>query len=127
MNRFEPSTFQPGAMTKVCILFNWQLQIFLFQKLVNSVLNPNNIKCVVYIQSLVTEWFTYQRYVMKTLASKVEEIVENGEIPEEDVHLPGVYVKGVLKGSQYQKRIEVSQLAWVRQGEIQHIALSVVF
>ena len=46
-------------------------------------------------------------------AFKVEEIVENGEIPVEDVHLPGVYVKGVLKGSQYQKRIEVSQLAWV--------------
>jgi len=48
---------------------------------------------------------------MKTIVSKVEEIVENGEIPEEDVHLPGVYVKGVLKGSQYQKRIEVRELA----------------
>ena len=45
---------------------------------------------------------------MKMPAFKVEEIVENGEIPEEDVHLPGVYVKGVLKGLQYQKRIEVS-------------------
>ena len=49
-------------------------------------------------------------------ASKVEEIVENGEIPEEDVHLPGVYVQGVLKGSHYQKRIEVSLLTWVYQG-----------
>lgn len=38
---------------------------------------------------------------------KVEEIVESGEIPEEDVHLPGVYVQGILKGSHYQKRIEV--------------------
>ena len=47
------------------------------------------------------------RGVVKTFAFKVEEIVENGEIPVEDVHLPGVYVKGVLKGSQYQKRIEV--------------------
>jgi len=54
---------------------------------------------------------------VKTLASKVEEIVENGEIPEEDVHLPGVYVKGVLKGSQYQKRIEVRKLC---QYEIWH-------
>ena len=44
---------------------------------------------------------------MKTFAFKVEEIVENGEIPVEDVHLPGVYVKGVLEGSQYEKRIEV--------------------
>ena len=59
------------------------------------------------VKNHVTECFSYQRYVVKTLASKVEEIVENGEIPEEDVHLPGVYVKGVLKGSQYQKRIEV--------------------
>ena len=48
------------------------------------------------------------RGVVKMFAFKVEEIVENGEIPVEDVHLPGVYVKGVLKGSQYQKRIEVS-------------------
>lgn len=33
--------------------------------------------------------------------------MESGEIPEEDVHLPGVYVQGILKGSHYQKRIEV--------------------
>ncbi len=46
----------------------------------------------------------------KILCSKVEEIVENGEIPEENVHLPGVYVKGILKGSNYQKRIEVSKI-----------------
>ena len=44
----------------------------------------------------------------RLFAFKVEEIVENGEIPLEDVHLPGVYVKGLLKGSHYQKRIEVS-------------------
>ena len=41
---------------------------------------------------------------------KVEEIVENGEIPAEDIHLPGVYVKGLLTGSNYEKRIEVSYL-----------------
>ena len=47
-------------------------------------------------------------YLVHTFVVKVEEIVENGEIPEEDVHLPGVYVKGIMKGSNYQKRIEVS-------------------
>jgi len=34
--------------------------------------------------------------------------VEKGEISPEDIHLPGVYVKGLLKGSKYEKRIEVS-------------------
>lgn len=42
----------------------------------------------------------------KFTIAEVEEIVESGEIPEEDVHLPGVYVQGILKGSHYQKRIE---------------------
>lgn len=36
--------------------------------------------------------------------------MENGEIPAEDIHLPGVYVKGLLTGSNYEKRIEVSYL-----------------
>lgn len=35
MNRFEPLTFQPGAMTKVCILLIGSYKFFLFQKLVN--------------------------------------------------------------------------------------------
>lgn len=42
----------------------------------------------------------------KFTIAEVEEIVENGEIPPEDIHLPGVYVKGLLKGSNYEKRIE---------------------
>lgn len=37
---------------------------------------------------------------------EVEEIVEIGEIPPEDVHLPSIYVQGILKGSSYEKRIE---------------------
>ncbi|XP_067027519.1 succinyl-CoA:3-ketoacid coenzyme A transferase 1, mitochondrial-like [Acropora muricata] len=42
----------------------------------------------------------------KFTIAEVEEIVEDGEIPPEDVHLPGVYVQGLLKGSSYEKRIE---------------------
>ncbi len=38
---------------------------------------------------------------------EVEEIVEVGEIPAEDVHLPSVYVQGIIKGDAYEKRIEV--------------------
>lgn len=38
---------------------------------------------------------------------KVEEIVEIGNLSAEDIHLPGIYVKGLLKGSNYEKRIEV--------------------
>lgn len=38
---------------------------------------------------------------------QVEEIVENGEILLEDIYLLGVYVKGLLKGFNYEKRIEV--------------------
>ena len=38
---------------------------------------------------------------------KVEEIVEIGDLSAEDIHLPGIYVKGLLEGSNYEKRIEV--------------------
>ncbi|XP_005109804.1 succinyl-CoA:3-ketoacid coenzyme A transferase 1, mitochondrial [Aplysia californica] len=38
--------------------------------------------------------------------AEVEEIVEMGEIPQEDVHVPHIYVQRVIKGSNYQKRIE---------------------
>ena len=31
-----------------------------------------------------------------------------GAIPAEDVHLPNVYVQGIIKGDAYEKRIEVS-------------------
>ena len=36
----------------------------------------------------------------------MEEIVEAGSIPPEDVHLPAIYVQRVHKGLQYEKRIE---------------------
>ncbi|XP_059162822.1 succinyl-CoA:3-ketoacid coenzyme A transferase 1, mitochondrial-like [Physella acuta] len=38
--------------------------------------------------------------------AEVEEIVEAGEIPEEDVHVPHIYVQRVIKGPKYEKRIE---------------------
>ncbi|KAK3698191.1 hypothetical protein QZH41_019284, partial [Actinostola sp. cb2023] len=42
----------------------------------------------------------------KVTIAEVEEIVENGEIPAEDIHVPGVYVNRVIKGENYEKRIE---------------------
>ncbi len=44
----------------------------------------------------------------KTTIVEVEEIVDIGEISPEDVHLPGVYVQGIIQGKIYEKRIEVS-------------------
>ncbi|KAI8786959.1 succinyl-CoA:3-ketoacid coenzyme A transferase 1 mitochondrial [Biomphalaria glabrata] len=38
--------------------------------------------------------------------AEVEEIVEAGEIPQEDVHVPHIYVQRVIKGPKYEKRIE---------------------
>ncbi|KAI0224557.1 Succinyl-CoA:3-ketoacid coenzyme A transferase 1, mitochondrial [Lamellibrachia satsuma] len=37
---------------------------------------------------------------------EVEEIVDTGEIPAEDVHLPSIYVHKLLKGKIFEKRIE---------------------
>ena len=37
---------------------------------------------------------------------EVEEIVEVGEISPENVHLPSIYVQGILKGDKYENRIE---------------------
>lgn len=38
--------------------------------------------------------------------AEVEEIVEAGEIDPDDVHLPGIYVNRVIKGSSFEKRVE---------------------
>ena len=46
-------------------------------------------------------------FVTLRYSLKVEEIVEIGDLSAEDIHLPGIYVKGLLKGSNYEKRIEV--------------------
>ena len=39
---------------------------------------------------------------------EVEEIVDVGVLPEEDIHLPSIYVQAIIKGDKYEKRIEVS-------------------
>ncbi len=45
----------------------------------------------------------------KTTIAEVEEIVEVGEIPPEHVHIPSIYVKRVVLGKNYEKRIEVGR------------------
>lgn len=54
----------------------------------------------------------------KITIAEVEEIVENGSIPPEDVHVPSIYVQRVLLGSKFEKRIEVKLqvevLLWIR-------------
>ena len=42
----------------------------------------------------------------KVCIVEVEEIVETGTIPPDDVHLPNIYVQRVIKGDSYEKRIE---------------------
>jgi 3-oxoacid CoA-transferase/3-oxoacid CoA-transferase subunit A len=42
----------------------------------------------------------------KITIAEVEELVEVGEIPPDQVHTPGIYVKRIVVGSGYQKRIE---------------------
>jgi 3-oxoacid CoA-transferase subunit A len=38
--------------------------------------------------------------------AEVEHLVEVGEIPPDSVHLPSIYVKRILQGSHYERRIE---------------------
>lgn len=40
-------------------------------------------------------------------AFQVEEVVETGEIPPEQVHVPGIYIDRIISGEKYEKRIEV--------------------
>jgi len=42
----------------------------------------------------------------KITIAEVEEIVEIGEIPPDQIHIPSIYVQRVIKGESYQKRIE---------------------
>jgi len=42
----------------------------------------------------------------KVTIAEVEEIVEIGEIGPDQVHVPSIYVQKIIKGSEYQKRIE---------------------
>lgn len=42
----------------------------------------------------------------KVVIAEVEEIVEPGQIDPDQVHVPAVYVHRIIKGKNYQKRIE---------------------
>lgn len=42
----------------------------------------------------------------KVTIAEVEEIVDVGQIPPEDVHIPNVFVHRIIKGTSYEKRIE---------------------
>ena len=46
----------------------------------------------------------------KVTIAEVEEIVENGSILPEDVHIPSIYVQKVVLGKKFEKRIEVHKL-----------------
>lgn len=42
----------------------------------------------------------------KTTIVEVEEVVDIGEIPEDSVHVPAIYVDRIITGEKYEKRIE---------------------
>ena len=42
----------------------------------------------------------------KITVAEVEELVEIGELPPDQIHTPGVFVQRIFKGTNYQKRIE---------------------
>lgn len=47
----------------------------------------------------------------KITIAEVEEIVEVGEIPPDQIHIPSIYVQKVILGPSYEKRIERTTLA----------------
>jgi 3-oxoacid CoA-transferase len=47
----------------------------------------------------------------KHTIAEVEELVEIGEIPPDQVHTPGIYVQQIVQGSGYEKRIEKRTVA----------------
>ena len=42
----------------------------------------------------------------KVTVAEVEELVEPGQLAPDGIHTPGIYVKRIIKGPQYEKRIE---------------------
>jgi 3-oxoacid CoA-transferase subunit A len=42
----------------------------------------------------------------KITIAEVEELVPAGELDPDQIHLPGIYVHRIFKGSNYEKRIE---------------------
>jgi len=43
----------------------------------------------------------------KITIAEVEEIVDVGEIDQDTVHVPGIYVNRLIHGTDYEKKIEV--------------------
>jgi acyl CoA:acetate/3-ketoacid CoA transferase len=60
----------------------------------------------------------------KVTIAEVEEIVENGTIPPEDVHVPSIYVQRVLLGSKFEKRIEVIRTVVIFLMNLTHIKIT---
>ena len=51
----------------------------------------------------------------KVTIAEVEKVVEVGEINQDDVHVPGIYVNRIIEGANYEKMIEVylyTYIAW---------------
>ena len=46
----------------------------------------------------------------KISIAEVEEIVAVGQLDPDHVHVPGIYVDRIIKGAQYEKRIEVCSI-----------------
>jgi 3-oxoacid CoA-transferase subunit A len=42
----------------------------------------------------------------KTTIVEVEELVEVGSLPPEDIHLPGIFVQRIFQGNNYKNDIE---------------------
>jgi 3-oxoacid CoA-transferase subunit A len=42
-----------------------------------------------------------------TTVVEVEELVELGDIPGEDVHLPGIFVQRIYQGKDYENALEI--------------------
>jgi len=47
----------------------------------------------------------------KIAIAEVEEIVEVGELDPDEIHLPGIYIQGVIKGENYEKPIEFATVS----------------
>ncbi|GCC19097.1 hypothetical protein chiPu_0020967 [Chiloscyllium punctatum] len=72
-------------------------------------LNTKQIKRMV--ASYVGENAEFERQYLSgelevELTPQVEEIVDVGSFPPEDVHIPSIYVQRIIKGDKYEKRIE---------------------
>lgn len=47
----------------------------------------------------------------KIAIAEVEEIVEVGELGEDEIHLPGIFIRGIIKCENYEKPIEIPTVA----------------